>query len=153
MPACADTDNCGGGILPSRSATGVARCYAIGMTQNGTTQTQTPTSRTRISSKTGKAYRAHGDGSADRRGSARDRKARKIFLLSPAAGFGGDGAKVPCFYCGEMLDYFTVQADRIIADGPYRRTNIRPADVTCNNARRAAGNPISWTPTVGPFAF
>lgn len=117
------------------------------MTQTSTTSPAPKVTRTRVSSVTGKRYRAHGDGTADRRGNPTDRRNRKIFLLSARAGFGGDGASVPCFYCGTPLTFETVQADRVIADGSYRRDNIRPADQVCNNLRRAAGNPLDWSRT------
>lgn len=71
----------------------------------------------------------------DRRGNPRNRRARKIYLLSPKAGFGGDGTKVGCVFCDAVLDYDTVQADRIEAGGSYRRDNVQPACAPCNKAR------------------
>jgi hypothetical protein len=73
------------------------------------------------------------------RGGAPQRRARKLWLLSPAAGFGGDGEKVACsFDCGTMLDFETVTADRFPVagcdGGGYARTNIRPACLRCNSS-------------------
>ena len=73
------------------------------------------------------------------RGGASARRARKLWLLSPEAGFGGDGVKVACaFECGTILDFDTVTADRhpvAGADGgTYKRSNIRTACGPCNFA-------------------
>ena len=71
----------------------------------------------------------------EHRGNARDRRARKLWLLSPVAGFGGNGERVPCAFCGEALDYAAVEADRFPipgrAGGGYERGNIRPACRAC----------------------
>jgi hypothetical protein len=66
------------------------------------------------------------------RGSAAGRRARKRWLLSPEAGFGGDGEKVPCALgCGQMLTFETLTVDRHpvlgVDGGTYKRGNIRPA--------------------------
>lgn len=71
----------------------------------------------------------------DKRGSSGDRKRRREWMLSPAAGFGGDGVKVPCWCCRCLLDESTVEADRIVPGGSYRRENIQPACRLCNLAR------------------
>jgi hypothetical protein len=81
----------------------------------------------------------------DRRGSSADRRARRAWLVSQVAGrmrygewrpFGGDGQTVPCYWeCGRVLDELTVEADRVIAGGSYRRDNIVPACRPCNLAR------------------
>jgi hypothetical protein len=71
----------------------------------------------------------------DKRGSAASRRARKLWMLSPVAGFGGDGEKVPCVFCAVMLDFTTVEADRIIPGGSYRRENVQPACRPCNLER------------------
>lgn len=72
----------------------------------------------------------------DKRGSSGDRKRRREWLVSVVAGFGGDGTKVPCYWeCGRELTEQTVEADRIIAGGSYRRENIVPACRPCNLAR------------------
>jgi hypothetical protein len=65
-------------------------------------------------------------------------------MLSPASGFGGNGETVPCVHqCGQMLDYSTVQADRIKPGGPYRRSNVQPSCAPCNKARSDNEN---WVP-------
>ena len=70
------------------------------------------------------------------RGSSYDRRARRKWLVSPAAGFGGDGVKVPCWECGVMLTEDNVIPDRIVPGsegGTYRRSNIRgPHCITCS---------------------
>lgn len=71
------------------------------------------------------------------RGGAPQRRARKAWLVSEAAGFGGDGEEVPCaFGCGTPLTVETVTVDRHpIAGcdgGGYARGNIRPACMPCN---------------------
>ena len=70
-------------------------------------------------------------GEPDRRGKARDRRARKHWLLATF----GDGAECPCFWCGTPLSMATLQQDRLVAGGPYRRDNIVPACARCNIAR------------------
>lgn len=80
----------------------------------------------------------------DHRGSSYDRRARREWLVSPAAPWGGDGDKVPCWECGAMLTAKTMHVDRIIPGeegGTYRRNNIRPHCPTCSHrqgARRTA---------------
>jgi len=77
----------------------------------------------------------------DKRGNSRDRKARKMWLLSPAAGFGGNGDMAPCAMkidsqCQEIVDFVSMEVDRIIPGclgGRYVRGNIRPACQPCNN--------------------
>lgn len=70
------------------------------------------------------------------RGGSPARRARRLWLCSAEAGFGGDGEKVPCAFCGAILTTETVTADRYPipgADGgTYRRDNIRPACLPCN---------------------
>ena len=70
------------------------------------------------------------------RGSSYDRRARRAWLVSAAAGFGGDGVKVPCWECGVMLTEDNVIPDRIVPGsegGTYRRSNIRgPHCPTCS---------------------
>lgn len=85
------------------------------------------------------------------RGGSPQRRARKLWLLSPAAGFGGDGEKVPCAMgCGEPLTFETLTVDRYpipgCEGGGYSRGNIRPACARENysqggrlgNARKSA---------------
>lgn len=74
----------------------------------------------------------------DRRGSSYDRRARRAWLLSPAAGFGGDGVKVACWepHCGAFVTAETMCVDRIIPGeygGSYRRGNIRPQCAPCSH--------------------
>lgn len=66
----------------------------------------------------------------DQRGNSYDRRARKEWLLSSAAGFGGDTVKVACWECGTMVDYEGLYVDRIVpgeGGGRYVRGNIRLA--------------------------
>ena len=75
------------------------------------------------------------------RGSSYDRRARRAWLVSPAAGFGGDGVKVACWECGKMLTEDQVIADRIIpgvAGGTYRRSNIRGPHCALCSCRQGA---------------
>lgn len=72
------------------------------------------------------------------RGSARQRRERKAWLL---AAFG-DGATAPCaFGCGAVLTLDTVTVDRFpvpgCQGGTYRRDNIRPACGPCNSRHGA----------------
>jgi hypothetical protein len=76
-------------------------------------------------------------GEPDRRGSARARRARKQWLL---AAFG-DGVECPCFWCGTALNLLTLQQDRLVPGGPYRRENLVPACSGCNIARNGASIP------------
>ena len=81
----------------------------------------------------------------DKRGSSADRRRRREWLISAEAGafiddvwvnFGGDGESVPCWLgCGRNVDLVTVEADRIVPGGSYRRGNIAPACRPCNLAR------------------
>lgn len=81
------------------------------------------------------------DGHVNARGNSYARRARKNWLLSADAGFGGDGHSVPCWQCGTHVDYDSLVVDRIIPfavarddtsgelpayAGTYRRENIRP---------------------------
>lgn len=83
--------------------------------------------------------RARGTTNRNARGGSPARRARRIWLVSEKAGFGGDGEKVPCaFGCGAILTVETVTADRHpiagIDGGTYKRSNIRPACIRCNSA-------------------
>lgn len=80
--------------------------------------------------------RGHGVGrgttNRNSRGSASDRRARKLWLLVTF----GDGVKAPCSYCGGMVDFDTITVDRYPVmgcdGGTYKRDNIRPSCGTCN---------------------
>ena len=86
----------------------------------------------------------------DARGSSYARRRRREWMVSPEAGrmvdgvwiyFGGDGEKVQCWWgCGTFLSVDTVEADRIVPGGPYRRENIVPACRPCNLARSDDGD-------------
>ena len=71
----------------------------------------------------------------DLRGSNKNRRARKHFLLTTF----GDGVTCPCRWCGERLDYKTLTADRYPlcghAGGRYTRDNVVPACANCNFGR------------------
>lgn len=72
---------------------------------------------------------------ADERGSSHDRRRRKAWMVTPGAGFGGDGTTVPCWQCNTRVTAKMVIPDRIIAGadgGTYRRTNIRPHCRLCS---------------------
>lgn len=104
----------------------------------------------KISSKTGLPYRVHGNTvngvtAKDARGNSRDRAARRAWILSPAAGFGGNGATVPCVHCHKIVTADLMHVDRIVPGGTYRRNNIQPSCAKCNHDR--CNNP-NWTPKV-----
>lgn len=63
-------------------------------------------------------------------------------MLSAEAGFKGDGVKVPCVHCEMMLTFETVEADRIIPGGSYRRENVQPSCAPCNKLR---SNKTEWS--------
>lgn len=69
------------------------------------------------------------------RGSSYERRARKAWLLSVAAGWGGDGESVPCWECDVLVEAEDLIADRIIAGehgGRYVRANIAPHCPLCS---------------------
>lgn len=78
----------------------------------------------------------------EKRGNSRDRRARKLWLLSAAAPFGGDGSLVPCVHCATPLDYGTVEADRVVPGESYRRSNVQPACRSCNLGR---SDNVAWS--------
>jgi len=82
----------------------------------------------------------------DRRGSAEDRRRRKVWMLA----MFGDGDSAPCVHCGKGLDFKTVEQDRIVPGGPYARSNIQPSCRPCN-ARRG-DSPITPYPVNLPAA-
>lgn len=67
----------------------------------------------------------------EKRGNSRDRRARKLWMLKQ----WGNGFTCPCVHCGAPLEYETVEADRIVPGGSYRRDNVQPACRACNLAR------------------
>lgn len=67
----------------------------------------------------------------DRRGSAEDRRRRKLWMMA----FFGDHKKVACVHCGKGLTIDQVEADRIIPGGSYARKNIQPSCRPCNIRR------------------
>lgn len=83
----------------------------------------------------------------EKRGNSKDRKARKIWMLSPMAPFGGDGTRVRCVHCGDWLSYATVEADRIVPGGSYRRENVQPA---CRRDNLARSDDAAWSFTSAP---
>lgn len=87
------------------------------------------------------------DSHVNKRGNTEDRRRRRLWLLDPDSGFGGDGAHVPCWECGTLVDYVTMVVDRYIVPGwrggGYQRWNIAPqchvcADKQSHLYRRAA---------------
>ena len=85
----------------------------------------------------------------DVRGSSEDRRRRREWMLSPEAGFGGNGKTVPCNWCGRRLRKFDIDRSPICGHdgGRYTRDNIVPSCRSCNinrcegckGARRARG--------------
>jgi 5-methylcytosine-specific restriction endonuclease McrA len=78
----------------------------------------------------------------EKRGNSKDRRARKLWMLAT----WGDGQTCECVHCSTTLDYATVEADRIVPGGSYRRDNVQPACRRCNASR---SNNIEW---VAPLA-
>lgn len=72
----------------------------------------------------------------DKRGSAQARRRRRVWLMSPAAGFGGNLASVPCYHCKHLLGPADMEVDRFPIcghdGGSYRRDNIVPSCRYCN---------------------
>jgi hypothetical protein len=81
------------------------------------------------------------------KGNSYQRRARKHWLLSAAAGFGGNGVVVPCaVHPDELLTYDTVTADRIVPGehgGTYARSNLRPMCLSGNSSRKSN---LNWMP-------
>lgn len=67
----------------------------------------------------------------DPRGSSDDRRRRRTWLLA----MFGDGKTAPCTHCGASLDIKSIEVDRIIPGGSYRRNNIQPSCGPCNRLR------------------
>lgn len=93
------------------------------------------------------------DSHVNRRGNTKDRRARRLWLLSPEAGWGGDGQSAPCWEhgCRTRVDYVTMVVDRIVPGsrrtpeypqgGTYERRNIRPQ---CQYHARLQGYQLGW---------
>lgn len=73
----------------------------------------------------------------EKRGSSRDRAARKNWMLKT----WGNGTFCPCVHCGVRLDYATVEADRIIPGASYRHENVQPS---CRADNLARSNKTEW---------
>lgn len=79
-----------------------------------------------------------GTSNSNTRGSAKARRCRKRWLLSPESGFGGDGISVQCQFpgCTTMVTFDTLWVDRFplpgIHGGRYVKGNIRPSCGLCN---------------------
>jgi 5-methylcytosine-specific restriction endonuclease McrA len=73
----------------------------------------------------------------EKRGSSYQRRARKVWMLSAF----GDGTTCKCVHCGVSLTFATVEADRKVPGGSYRRENVQPACRRCNAQR--SNNP-NW---------
>src|SRR4051812_47346073 len=67
----------------------------------------------------------------DKRGNSYARRMRKAWMLAHF----GNGKACDCTHCGSMLDFDTVEADRIVPGGSYRRDNIQPSCRDCNVSR------------------
>jgi len=81
--------------------------------------------------KDGTGLHRRGTSNSNDRGSAEQRRRRKWWVLE----WFGDGETAPCYSCGEMLTYDTLQIDRIVPGalgGTYAKGNIRPACGPCN---------------------
>lgn len=75
--------------------------------------------------------RDRGHRNTNERGNAKQRRARKQWLLNTF----GDGESAPCFECGTAVTFDTIFVDRIIPHeegGTYRRDNIRPHCASCS---------------------
>lgn len=73
----------------------------------------------------------------EKRGNSADRRRRKVWMLSHF----GNGVTCSCLHCERELTFETVEADRIVPGGSYRRDNVQPACRRCNAQR---SNNIDW---------
>lgn len=71
------------------------------------------------------------------RGSAADRRARRAWILRTF----GNGVVAPCVHCAGLVDDSTLEVDRIVPGGSYRRENIQPSCKPCNLSR---SNRADW---------
>jgi hypothetical protein len=79
--------------------------------------------------------RDRGRRNTNERGSSYERRRRKLWLISPEAGWGGDGIDVPRWDCGVLVELEDLIADRIIRGedgGRYTRDNIAPHCPLCS---------------------
>jgi len=70
------------------------------------------------------------------RGSNIQRRKRKLWMLSPESGWGGDGFDVPCWECGVLCEYEDLICDRIIPGedgGRYTLDNVAPHCHLCSH--------------------
>ena len=80
----------------------------------------------------------------EKRGNCYDRRRRKLWMLETF----GDGATAPCTHCLELLTPDTIEADRIVPGGSYRRDNIQPSCRRCNLDR--SDDPTWIAPALQP---
>lgn len=83
----------------------------------------------------------NGRPNGDPRGGSEARRRRRLWLLDPASGWGGDGETVPCWECGVLLEVEDVYVDRIIRGedgGTYARDNIAPHCCPCSGRQGQA---------------
>lgn len=77
----------------------------------------------------------------DKRGSNRNRKRRKLWMLATFdADLGSEKARCHLKIssaCTQTVGYHTITADRIEPGGTYARSNIRPACAPCQNLQGA----------------
>jgi 5-methylcytosine-specific restriction endonuclease McrA len=77
----------------------------------------------------------------DRRGSNRNRRQRKLWLLATFdPDLGPDKARCHLAIsdrCKGVLDFASVTADRLDTGGPYVRANVQPACKPCQNRQGA----------------
>lgn len=91
----------------------------------------------------------------ERRGNNKDRRARKLWLLSHFdTDLGPD--QVRCHLgisdrCEGLLDYDSVTADRIEMGGSYRRENLRPSCYTCQRRQGGLANADLMSGLIGAF--
>ena len=88
------------------------------------------------------------------RGSSYDRRARRAWLVSERAGFGGDGVKVPCWECGKLLTEDQVIPDRLIPGelgGTYRRSNIKGPHCALCSCRQGARRTAELRAAADPY--
>jgi 5-methylcytosine-specific restriction endonuclease McrA len=68
------------------------------------------------------------------RGNSRDRRARRIKLLRVY----GNGTSAPCVHCGTLVDYDSLEVDKIIPGpmgGRYVWDNVHVSCMPCNRTR------------------